>query len=230
LLRAWGYRHRIAGLICVPFVLLTVLDGFWKTSLTRGPLIAYWAFDFAKWVVLPLVLIKVFRRLTGVRSVDYGLSSPLGAADHFYVLPLPLFSLFLAHLVVDQTTARFLGYPEPYFDFSVALAALGGLWIVGTLYASATAALWESIFFISLPWLWISRGAELSRGAQYAFAFGTAIVFAIAHWENGIPNAVGAFVFQLIAVWWYLRLRTLWPIIGAHFLVDVVYLWPPAKL
>jgi membrane protease YdiL (CAAX protease family) len=81
-----------------------------------------------------------------------------------------------------------------------------------------------------LPWLWYSGGTSGSTTTRGVFAIGSALIFAACHWENGMPNAIGAFFFQLLAFWWYLRLRTLWPVIGAHFLIDVYYFWPPAKL
>jgi len=54
----------------------------------------------------------------------------------------------------------------------------------------------------------------------------SAILFALDHWENGLPAVVGAFCFQFFAFRWYLKLNALWPINGAHFLIDLYYFWP----
>ena len=91
---------------------------------------------------------------------------------------------------------------------------------------SATAGLWESIFLIGLPWFWFSRGRTVSVLHVRLFALTLAIVFAAGHWENGRVNVAAVFAFQLLAIWWYLKLRTLWPIILAHFMIDVICFWP----
>ncbi|HYC48422.1 MAG TPA: CPBP family intramembrane glutamic endopeptidase [Burkholderiales bacterium] len=218
--------YHLAGFVSIPFLLLILVDGFWKPALLRGPFIAYWSFDFAKWILLPILLLAILHRRSDVVGADYGLAAPLGMADLVYIFPLPFFSLFFADLVAVQVSARLLGYPQPYFDLEKALAALGPLWIVGTIYTAATAAFWESVFFIGLPWLWFSRTRAVSQRERLAFTLLTAGLFALAHWENGAPNSIGAFIFQCIAVWWFLRLRTLWPVVAAHFAVDVIYFWP----
>lgn len=222
--------HTLAGWISVPFIVLGLLDGFWKIAFLRGPLIYFWAYDFAKWFLLPVLLLAVLHRLAFVLPRDYGLSADLGKRDILYVLPLPLITLFVINFFAAMASGILLAPPKPPLNYSVMLAPLRELWIVGTLYLSATAGLWESIFLIGLPWFWFSRNRVVSARATRAFTFATGILFAAGHWENGVANVMGAFVFQLGAVYWYLRLGTLWPIIGAHFLIDVVYFWPPAKL
>lgn len=211
-----------AGLLCAPFVAVSVLDGFWKTRLLSGPLLRYWAFDFVKWIVLPVLLVAILHRLTALRARDYGFASPTGTADHLYVFPMPFFSLLFAHLIVFQVAQRMLDYPRPYFEFKTALDAVGAL---GAVYAAATAGFWESVFYIGLPWLWLTRSIDPSNAFMRRFALLSAIVFAAAHWEQGMPGVASAFTFQAIAVWWYFRLRTLWPIVAAHIAIDLVYFW-----
>lgn len=223
-------RYAIAIWVSVPFVALGVLDGVWKSALLVGPHLGFWVYDLTKWVLLPIVLMGVLHRFSAIDPRDYGLSADLGTRDLFYVLPLPLASLFLAHVLATAIANTAMGWPKPLFTYSVVLPPLGKLWILGTLYLSATAAVWESIFLIGLPWLWYSSGTSGSATTRGVFGMGSALIFAACHWENGLPNATGAFFFQLLAFWWYLRLRTLWPVIGAHFLIDAYYFWPPAKL
>ena len=219
-------RYAIALWVSLPFISLSVLDGAWKSTLLNGPHLGFWAYDFAKWMLLPIVLMGVLHQFSAIRPRDYGLSADLGTRDLFYVLPLPLASLFLAHAMAMGIANLAMGWPKPPFAHPEALAPLGKLWIVGTLYLSTTASVWESIFLIGLPWLWYSRGTPGSRTARHFFALGSALVFAACHWENGMPNVIGAFFFEWLAFWWYLSLRTLWPVIGAHFLIDLYYFWP----
>lgn len=228
--RALSNPYTTVGWIALPFVLLHAADGFWKSALLRGPHIWFWAYDLTKWFLLPVLLLALLHRITWLRPRDYGLSADLGKRDIVYVLPLPLLSLFAVNLVATQVSARLLAYPAPPFTFDSVLASLGSLWIVGTIYLSATAGLWESIFLIGLPLLCVSRGQRISKWQLSIFAVGAALVFALGHWENGWPIVIGAFAFQVLAVWWYVRLKTLWPVIGAHFLMDVYYFWPPAKI
>src|SRR5262245_26072439 len=220
--------HVVAGWVCVPFLVVGLLDGYWKIASLRVPLVIFWAYDFAKWVLLPIALLALLHRLAVVMPKDYGLSADLGKRDILGVLPFPLFSLFVVNFFAVGITQSLVQLPLPQFTYAQMLASLGPLWIVGTFYLAVTAGLWESIFCIGLPWLWFSRGRSVSSTAKCGFAVATAILFAASHWENGFAGLVGAFLFQLLAVWWFFRLGTLWPVIGAHFLIDVVYFWPQA--
>jgi hypothetical protein len=219
--------HVVAGWVCIPFLLVGLFDGYWKIAFVKGPLINFWAYDIAKWLVLPIALLALLHRLAIVMPREYGLSAVLGKRDILYVLPFPLFSLFIVNFFAVVITHNLVQLPLPSFTYSQMLAPLGPLWIVGTFYLSATAGLWESIFLIGLPWLWFSKGRSVSPLAKCVFAVTTAILFAASHWENGLANVLGALLFQLLAVWWFFRLGTLWPVIGAHFLIDVVHFWPP---
>jgi len=199
-------------------------------AFSHGPHIYFWAYDFTKWIILPTVLLFVLHRLAFVAPREYGLSADLGKRDILYVLPLPLITLFVVHFIASAAVEIVFTPQKAPFDYRSMLSPLGPLRIVGTLYLSATAGIWESIFFIGLPWLWFSKGRAVSPWGRCAFALGTAVLFAAGHWENGVSNVIGVLLFQLVAVYWYFRFATLWPVIGAHFLIDVVFLWPVTKL
>jgi membrane protease YdiL (CAAX protease family) len=207
---------------------LFLLDGFWKRKLLQGPILQYWIVDVLEWIVLPLALVLMLRRAARVSPADYGLRAPHGARDILILIPLPLITLFLVFWVgAALGSILFPGYLSEAFRYQSPLASLGKLWIVGTFYLAATAALWESIFLLGLPWLWFSQGGATRQRAA-AFALLSAAVFALGHWENGPEVVCGTFLFQLLAAGWYFRYRTLWPVIGAHFLIDLQAFWPPA--
>jgi hypothetical protein len=219
--------HSLAGLISFPFIAAWLLDGFWKPKLLGRSAAVFWAADVAEWVLLPCVLFWLLHRSGSISRRDYGLAAPLGARDVLKMLLLCFVTLFVINALATFVLGPILfGNAPRTFSYIPALWALGPGWIAGTIYLSASAALCESTFALSLPWLWLSRGNSMSRARTLAWAVGFAIVFGLGHWETGWANATGAAAFQLGAIGWYLRLQTLWPVIGAHFLIDLYWLWP----
>ncbi len=207
------------------FIAASLVDGWLKIELLRGPLIHFWIFDLAKWLVLPAVLMLALRRSTDVRPQGYGLTNTHGVGEILALVPLVLITLYIAYALPEYLANRVLGHPKPPFSSPDTLASLGRFQIVGSIYFAVTAGLWESIFIIGLPWLWFSQGATLPRNRTVLFVVVSSLLFALGHWENGLPNVIAAFVFEVCAVWWYLRLKTLWPIIFAHTLIDLYDFW-----
>ena len=216
--------HQLAAVVWVLFVALHIADGLWKANLLRGPYIYFWLYDFFAWVVLPISALAALHRWTALSVEDYGLVVELGWKDLVRVLPLPLFALFAVYLFAYNFAP--FGHSKPEFSYTSALKSLGSLWILGTIYLAVTAGVVESIFWIGLPWFCISRILNSSVWARRGFALITAILFAAAHHESGARSMFAAFFFQLVAASWYFKLRTLWPVIGAHTLIDVYYFWP----
>jgi hypothetical protein len=219
----------IVALVTVPFVALNVLDGLWKPALLKSAPITYWTYDLAKWVLLPITLVWLLHRTTDTSPRAYGLSADLGLKDLLLLVPLPLTTLVLAYTFGFVVAGPFASSSAPAFHLDSPLNALGPLAVLGTLYLAITAGLWESIFFIGLPWLWLSMGRTTRGPVASAFLPTMAILFAISHFESGWRDVSAAFFFQLVAFYWYFRLRTLWPVIGAHTLIDIYLLWPPAS-
>jgi len=185
--------------------------------------------DFFEWVVLPALTFLLLRRLGSITLRDCGLAGDLRPHELLAALFLCTLTLFLVNLFGGRILGPILfGYPENPFRMDLALAALGPFSTLGVFYLSATAGVCESLFFLALPWLWFS-GASASRWKGAAFAALSAAVFALGHWETGLASVTGGFLFQLLAVAWYRRLKSLWPIIGAHFLIDLFWFWPATR-
>ena len=208
------------------FIALHVCDGIWKPSLLRGPYLYFWLYDLFAWVVVPTSAFAALHRWTALSTEDYGLVAQLGWKDLVHVLPLPLFALFVVHLFAYSFAQGIFPNSKPEFSYITALRPLGSSWILGTIYLAVTAGVIESIFYIGLPWFCLRRILNTSINTRRSFALITAVVFAAAHHENGAPGVVAAFFFQFVAASWFFKLRTLWPIIGAHALIDVYYFWP----
>ena len=207
------------------FIVASLVDGWLKIALLRGPLIHFWIFDLTKWLALPAVLMLALRRSPDVRPQGYGLTGNHGVGDILMLVPLVLLTLYIAYATPAYLANQVLGHPEPPFSSPDVLASLGRFRIIGSIYFAITAGLWESIFIIGLPWLWFSQGAPVSRSRAALFVVVSSLLFALGHWENGLPNVIAAFVFEVCAVWWYLRLKTLWPVIVAHALIDLYDFW-----
>lgn len=218
-------RYSAALWTSVVFMGVGLFDGFLKVELVRRPLIGYWIFDLAKWLVLPLLLLYAVQRSRRIRPADYGLSMALGSRDIAAMLPLTVFSLFVIGRATEIFWGNWLYAPPPFSNLEM-LAILGPLHAAGAIFFSVTAGLWESIFSIGLPWLWWSQGYRASAMQGLVFTVVSSVVFALGHWENGLPNLLAAFAFQIGAIAWYLRLGTLWPVILAHTLIDLYYFWP----
>ena len=220
-----------AGLAILPFLVLWLLDGFWKAKLVELAPLAFWAVDVFEWVVVPAATLLLLRHFaTSLTARDCGLVGGMGAPATFAALFLCTLTLFLAYWYGSRVLGpNLFGYSESAFRMDLALAALGQYSAMGSFYLSATAGFCESVFALALPWAWFSRGQSVSRREAAAFAVLACAVFALGHWETGWANATGAFLFQLLAVTWYLGLKNIWPIIGAHFLVDLYWLWPLMK-
>jgi hypothetical protein len=189
-------------------------------------MIWFWAYDFAAWVVLPAFALFVLHKFASTPFQDYGLGAPLGWKDVVYTIPLPLVACALASFFATSIGYLLFGRSDPAFSYTSVLQPLGSLWMVGTIYLAVTAGLWESVFYIGVPWLYISRAFGPSAAPRLGFAMLSTLLFAVDHHESGAAHMVGVSAFQLVALYWYLKLGTLWPVIGAHTLVDAYHFWP----
>jgi membrane protease YdiL (CAAX protease family) len=117
------------------------------------------------------------------------------------------------------------GFLTPAQTFSYAQAIPSG-WLRGPsiAYLAVTAGVTESVVYIGLPWLvWEQLFGPSKRRALFVCL--SSAIFASVHWESGVHNVVAALIFGLVACALYLKLRDLWPIVGAHIVVDLVGFW-----
>jgi membrane protease YdiL (CAAX protease family) len=111
-------------------------------------------------------------------------------------------------------------YVEPDFSYG-AITPSGPLRPLVAGYWAITAGLVESVFYIGLPWhLWRNHFGLAHR--RKLFLWVSTAIFAAIHWEQGLHNVIAAFAFGLAATLIYWKINDLWPIAGAHALIDFV--------
>ncbi|HRE16404.1 MAG TPA: CPBP family intramembrane metalloprotease [Rhodocyclaceae bacterium] len=199
-----------------------LLNGLYNGPLYRLSPSLFWLADFVLFVVAPIFIVSWLAKVAYIHPRDYGLNPASFKGVQLFVTSL----LFALILFAVYEFAKYVGwmlawrwYVEP--DFSYGTATPEGLWRpVVVLYWALTAGLMESIFYIGLPWyLWRNKLGLTRR--RHLFLFLSALVFAAVHWEQGVHNAIGAFGFGLAACLLYWKVNDLWPIVGAHVLVDL---------
>ncbi len=219
-------RADVVLLACGPITFLFILDGFFKHSLYGYSPALFWLFDTVKFVLLPATILIWLGRRRGITAARYGMN---GIAEHeswAHFLGLTIFLALVLALV--YSTARYiawfiLDFPES-IAFYKSILPDGLLRVPVVLYYAVTAGVVEEIFCRALPLLYLSErfGRSLPKGL---YVVATAFLFGVGHWENGNIEVLATFVFGLFASALYLRLRELWPLIGAHTLIDVWGFW-----
>jgi membrane protease YdiL (CAAX protease family) len=113
--------------------------------------------------------------------------------------------------------------PAPIEDFYKSIEPDGYLRYPVVLYYALTAGFTEEIFFRALPLLYFRERFGNGKPVWWYVVI-TSILFAVAHWENGSDEVVATFAFGVLVSVAYLRGRSIWPVVGAHTLIDFWYL------
>jgi membrane protease YdiL (CAAX protease family) len=214
-------RSHIVGLTCIP-IAGALLNGFYNGPLYRLNPSLFWAADFLLYVLAPVTIVIVLAQFAQIYPKHFGLKiPPFGGIEAIAT------SIFLAFvLLATYEVVKYFGWVFTYRwysapDFSYGAATPNGvLRPLVVFYWAITAGLMESIFYIGLPWhLWRNQFGLAER--RRTFLWLSSIVFAAVHWEQGPHNVVAAFAFGLVACLLYWKINDLWPIVGAHTLVDI---------
>lgn len=216
-------RLKIVCISCVP-IIGSLLNGFYNAKLYRLHPALFWIADFMLFAAVPMAIAYWLAKSSNIHPRNYGLQTPpIGG------LELIASSLFLGILLfATYFFARYLGwvvtwqwYSEPDFTYGTALPN-GALRILSTLYMSLSAGLMESVFYLALPWYFWRNYLGFS-GRRGLFVCLSSVVFASVHWEQGPHNMIAAFAFGFVACQLYWKVNDLWPIVGAHTAVDIVF-------
>ena len=219
-------RSDVVLLACGPITLLFILDGFFKQALYVCSPPLFWLFDAVKFVLLPAAILIWLARRHGIGPAQYGMHAVAESESWGHFLGLTIFLALVLALVfsVARYAAWFiLDVPEQTL-FYKSIRPDGWLGVPVVVYYSATAGIVEEIFCRALPLLYLKeRFGKSPPGGAYVIA--TAFLFGFGHWENGNLEVVATFGYGLFASALYLKLRDLWPLIGAHTLIDVWAFW-----
>lgn len=205
-----------------PVIALGLLNGLYLEPLHEHAPAVFWAADALHFVVLPLLELYLLRRL-GLSWAALGLAPPASARAAFVRFGQTLVAwaaYTVTYLGTRQLAARLLDGTAPAFGYGTALPDYDLARLAGVLYFAASAALSEEFVYRGALWAW-ARARFPAGTATAIFVPGSALLFAAIHWENGAHELAATFALGLLAAALYLRIASLWPLIGAHFLVDL---------
>ncbi|MEE8261561.1 MAG: CPBP family intramembrane glutamic endopeptidase [Gammaproteobacteria bacterium] len=220
------HRREKATLVAAcPVILLGLVNGTYKEALYSNPAL-YWVVDITQWIVLPLVCLALLYSRARVGPSDYGLSLPGRSYPVWEMVGAALLAMLLlgaAYWGLTTFLWRFPGFEAPTFTHHSIIPDGPGKIAVVT-YLALTAGVVEEIFFRGLPWFGL-RIITNQNSRRFIYIIGTSILFGLIHWENGTPEILATFVYGVIAAFLYLKLLNLWPLIGAHVLLDILEFW-----
>lgn len=203
-----------------PTIGLLLLNGFWNEPLYRASATGFWIADVLSHVVIPAAMLVWLALRHNVRPRNYGLTSwreRRGDLIGLTLLATALFwgsykpvATFFGHLLLSEGAAVTYVDVMPSPPFAHLLVAI---------YFSLSAAIFEEIMYRGLPYVYCMHGYTVARPGLYIIC--SAALFGMAHWENGAHEIIGTACLGLFACALYLKIQTLWPLIGAHFIVDM---------
>lgn len=221
-------REAPALLAIAVFLFYGEVNGWVNHALVPAAPAGFWAADLVFQCVLPFALLLRLRRQFQLGPADYGLKPITRWGDLVGTTLVVTVLASMAYLVAVRLALLFLyvsgrtAWAEAFFAYQAVIPA-GPMHLPVVVYFALTAGIFESIIYIGLPWvLWRERFGSRSG---WGFTFVSSVLFASIHWEQGVPGAVGALVFGLVACRVYLKVRDLWPIVVAHVLVDLAAFW-----
>lgn len=211
-----------------PFIAISLLNHFSIRYLLTVHPAWFWALDLIQFVLAPLIAWQFALRPLKLGQQDYGLVMPgnkylpkESAGEMLFAALLMVAAFWPIHVILEGMLWRFGS------EIAVRRAMPTALpWsLLVPIYMSVSAALVEEMAYRSLPWLYCSLALP-ERWRNLVYVAATSLVFAFAHSEQGPAGIFSALWFGLIAATMYLKLRSLWPLVLGHFLIDMIVFGP----
>lgn len=219
-------RPHVAG-AAVVMAWPLLFNGFYKEQLFDLGELFFWLSDYVQSIVLPaLCLIYIYLRVN-IKPADYGLALPRDSDEWWRLISATAGTtliLYVAYNVVSRLAWSISAAPPPEFTYHTAMPE-GIMRVLVALYFALTAGVTEEIAFRGLPWAVLKTLRWNGWLTSAVYVMLTSTLFAAIHWENGSPEILATFCFGVAAGCIYLRLQTLWPLISAHVLLDIIVFW-----
>jgi membrane protease YdiL (CAAX protease family) len=216
-------RSTSAAWVVAVFIALQILDGLFKRSLANAGQLPFWAYDAALFVLLPAGALWHLARGKGERE-RYGL---VAVTREWRIVELCAIAVLLSIIL----WAAYRG-SSGLFSAVLPKISLGG-WSFNwqsllpppglprtllVIYLALTAGFAEELFYRAYLFEALKRNAP-------CFVLVSSLLFALAHWEQGLARMLASGVVGLIAAAAYRRAPVLWPLALAHAVVDLVSFW-----
>lgn len=208
-----------------PTLFMGLMNGFWLESLLNCGPVAFYAVDILQWIIVPSLMWLYVLRPLGIRPKSFGLSPRpiILTCQVLCAACLLWFSYRPAHFYAYRLLWPYAGS----FGYAGIIPAAAPWSVLAAFYFSATAAVVEEIVFRGLPWLYLSTFLP-SRRCGFWYLLITPVLFAACHSEQGPHGVIATWVFGLVMAVLYGHIRNLWPLILAHFAIDMAAFWPSA--
>lgn len=215
----------LACILFFPFFIFQVINGLFMGEALEISLWCYLIIDLFGFVVIPgLCLLWCFFNYD-LHASALGLSFTVKGEKADYILSCisAVIILFFLYYFIG-------GALDPYFvDHDIIPANEGFIQKVGQewrwlaiFYLSLTAAFSETLVYVAVPYyLLIREGSPVTF--SWAYSIIPSLLFGFVHWENGVPAVISASISGYFLLLIALMLRSAWPAVIAHFLLDVYY-------
>ena len=223
-----SYHHAILLIAFLPSFAAGMLNQHYLEPAFRISPALFFLADAVQWIVIPLLVWFLVLRPANIRPRDLGLRLPVLGTRPFESLVLFLFVAFLlwaSYAATEAIALRFFSREAGLFGYGAAIPKTFPWNALVVVYLSITAAVVEEVVFRSLTWNYFSRLLP-AQWLPLCYVIGSAILFAATHSEQGPHGMIAATVYGMVAAALYLRLKDLWPLVFAHFMVDIISFWP----
>ncbi len=195
----------------------------WLYANTKPSVHVFWIAEIIYWVILPSAiftyLIK-YQSLTwrdlGIHQRIQNIHNPAGVL--FLCLLFACFSYTIYQSCISLT--RYIVSDAPgLFSYTSMQSKFYLYKLLSALFFAATAAIVEELYYRGL----LYKIIESFNYHKIIYLVFSPLLFALAHWEQGVDGLISNLMFGFIFCLFYMKLRNLWPLITGHFIVDYIY-------
>lgn len=200
------------------------VNGFYNRHLV-GSALLYWTVEFSTWLLLPGILMWLFKRAGG-RFQDLGLTLPASTKAWVGFMAYSVLLSVLLHaaytIALEQSRAIFpVNKLAVHFSYRSIIPTEGVGKIAVWIYFSLTAGVVEELFFRGL----LKHVFAETAWGKIAFVLTSTVLFASIHWENGVREIFATGCTGLVASIAFLSYRNVIPLMIAHTVTDLITFW-----